>query len=70
METSWKQWTIYGKVPVESSLEFHGKKAATTQQVKNLNTMETSWNMHGHFMEHSGHFLGKFLWKVHGNFLE
>ena len=82
MEHSWKSWKPCGKVPVESSWEFHGNFMGKASNTENLNvrrlppfqvkttTMETPWNMHGNFMENSGNCLGKFLWKVRGNFME
>ena len=33
-------------------------------------TMETSWNMHGKFIDNHGYFVGKFLWTVHEDFME
>ena len=32
--------------------------------------METSWNMHGKFIDNHGYFVGKFMWTVHGDFME
>ena len=61
VETFWE--SSYGKF-----MEISWKKPATTQQVpKNDhgNSMQNAWNIHGN----RGNFVGKFQWKVHGNFM-
>ena len=46
------------------------KKASSNPAGQKNTTMETPWNILGNFLENRGHFLAKFLWKVHGNFIE
>ena len=46
------------------------KKASSNPAGQKKTAMETPWNILGNFMENRGHVLAKFLWKVHGNFIE